>query len=123
MGLITLARVYDSAEAGDERRFLVERLRPRGIRRKDLRLTDRLPKVGPGHELRNWFGHEPQRWQEVKRRYFAELDGHPQARQPLREATAAGAVTLLYSSRDVEHNNAVVLREDVTSRLDEVASR
>jgi uncharacterized protein YeaO (DUF488 family) len=119
VGVITLARVYGDAQAGDRPRFLVERLWPRGIRRDDLRLTAWLPDVGPSHELRKWFRHEPQRWDEFKRRYFAELDGQPEAWQPLRDAAAAGDITLLYSSRDEEHNNAVALREYLTSRLDE----
>jgi uncharacterized protein YeaO (DUF488 family) len=82
VGVITLARVYDKAEAGDQPRYLVERLWPRGVRRADLRLSDWLPDVGPSHELRKWFGHEPQKWDDFRRRYFAELDEHPQAWQP-----------------------------------------
>jgi uncharacterized protein YeaO (DUF488 family) len=121
--VITLARVYDKAEAGDRPRYLVERLWPRGVRRADLRLSDWLPDVGPSHELRKWFGHEPQKWDDFRRRYFAELDGHPETWQTLRDALAAGDITLLYSSHDVEHNNAVALREYLMSRLEEVAPR
>jgi uncharacterized protein YeaO (DUF488 family) len=123
VGVITLARVYDKAEAGDQPRYLVERLWPRGVRRADLRLSDWLPDVGPSHELRKWFGHEPQKWDDFRRRYFAELDGHPEAWQPLRDAMAAGDITLLYSSRDGEHNNAVALRQYLTARLEKVAPR
>jgi uncharacterized protein YeaO (DUF488 family) len=121
--MITLARVYDDAEAGDRPRFLVERLWPRGIRRDRLRLTDWLPEVGPSTDLRKWFGHEPERWDEFTRRYFAELDGRPEAWQPLVDAAAAGEITLVYSSRDVEHNNAVALREFLTARLREAEVR
>ena len=123
MGVITLARVYDDAKAAEGPRFLVERLWPRGVRRADLRLTDWLRDVAPSSELRRWFGHEPEKWDEFRRRYFAELDERPDAWTPLRDATAAGDITLLYSSRDAEHNNAVALRDYVTARLDEAAPR
>ena len=115
MGMITLARVYDEV-AGTGPRFLVERLWPRGVRRADLQLSDWLPDVGPSTELRRWFGHEPQKWEDFRRRYFDELDRHPEAWRPLRDAAVAGDITLLYSSRDVEHNNAVALREYLMSR-------
>jgi uncharacterized protein YeaO (DUF488 family) len=123
MGVITLARVYDQPEAGDRPRFLVERLWPRGVRRGALRRSEWLPDVGPSHELRKWFGHDPQRWDDFRRRYFAELDRHPEAWQPLRDAAADGDITLLYSSRDAEHNNAVALREYLSARLDQATSR
>ncbi len=122
MGVINLARAYDPAEHGQEPRFLVERLWPRGVRRADLRLSGWLKDVAPSHELRRWFGHEPEKWDEFRRRYFAELDERPEGWTPLRDATAAGDITLVYSSRDVEHNNAVALREYVTARLDGAAT-
>jgi uncharacterized protein YeaO (DUF488 family) len=111
MGVITLVRVYDEDDGGVAPRFLIERLWPRGVRRTALRLTEWLPDVAPSHELRKWFGHDPRRWEEFRRRYVAELDAHPAAWRPLRDAAAAGDVVLLYSSRDVEHNNAVALRD------------
>jgi uncharacterized protein YeaO (DUF488 family) len=117
MGLITLARVYDHEDPGKRPRFLVERLWPRGVRRADLHLTDWLKEVGPSDELRRWFGHQPERWDEFRRRYFAELDGHPEAWKPLRDAANAGDITLLYSSHDADHNNAVALREYLMARL------
>jgi uncharacterized protein YeaO (DUF488 family) len=123
VGVISLARVYDRAEAGDQPRFLVERLWPRGVRRDALQLSDWLPAVGPSHELRKWFGHEPKKWDDFRRRYFAELDEQPEVWQPLIDALASGNITLLYSSRDAEHNNAVALKEYLTARLDEVVAR
>ena len=121
MGEITLTRVYDHEIAGDRPRFLVERLWPRGVRRADLHLTDWLKEVGPSDELRRWFGHQPERWDEFRRRYFAELDGNPEAWKPLRDAADDGDITLLYSSHDEDHNNAVALREYLMARLGTVA--
>jgi uncharacterized protein YeaO (DUF488 family) len=123
MGVITLARVYDQASAGDRPRFLVERLWPRGVRRADLQLDDWVKDVGPSTEIRRWFGHEPEKWDEFRRRYFAELDSRPEAWEPLRDAADAGDITLLYSSHDAEHNNAVALREYLTARLAKGAPR
>jgi uncharacterized protein YeaO (DUF488 family) len=121
MGVIHLARVHDADDDGTGPRFLVERLWPRGVRRADLRFTAWLRDVAPSDELRRWFGHEPDRWDEFRRRYFAELDGRPEAWAPLREAAVEGDVTLLYSSRDVEHNNAVALRDYLRGHVAEVA--
>jgi uncharacterized protein YeaO (DUF488 family) len=123
VGLIRLARVYDEEEPGERSRFLVERLWPRGFSRAALGSSTWLPEVGPSSELRQWFGHDPQRWEEFRRRYFAELDERPEAWRPLRDAAAAGDVTLLYSSRDAEHNNAVALRDYLMSRPEKVGAR
>jgi len=112
---ISLARVYAEPDLGDGPSFLVERLWPRGVRREALAGSDWLPDVGPSHALRKWFAHDPDKWDEFRRRYFAELDDHPEAWRSLADAAAAGDITLLYSSRDTEHNNAVALREYLTS--------
>jgi uncharacterized protein YeaO (DUF488 family) len=121
--MMRLARVYDDPAPGDQPVFLVERLWPRGVRKTALRLTGWLRDVAPSHELRKWFGHDPQKWDEFRRRYRAELDAHPESWEPLREAAAAGDVTLLYSSHDVEHNNAVALRDYLLERLGDDAPR
>jgi uncharacterized protein YeaO (DUF488 family) len=123
MAVIHLARVYDDDEADDSPRFLVERLWPRGVRRADLRFSEWLKDAAPSHELRRWFGHDPDKWDEFRRRYFAELDQRPEAWRPLRDAALAGDVTLLYSSHDVAHNNAVALREYLGMHLQETAPR
>ena len=123
MAVIGLARVHDGPETGDRPGFLVERLWPRGIRRAALSGARWLPEVGPSHELRKWFGHDPDKWDEFRRRYFAELDGHPEVWQPLAEAASAGDITLLYSSRDRTHNNAVALRDYLVERVDGAGSR
>ena len=111
MGAIHVARVYDLGTLPGGRRFLVERLWPRGVRREDLELDDWLRQVAPSTELRRWFGHDPERWEEFRRRYAAELDASPDAWQPLLDAARTGPVVLLFSARDEEHNNAVALRD------------
>jgi uncharacterized protein YeaO (DUF488 family) len=108
---VRVARVYDRQELPEGRRFLVERLWPRGIRREDLGLDDWLRDVAPSTPLRRWFGHDPERWEEFRRRYVAELDAAPDAWRPLLDAARTGPVVLLYSARDEEHNNAVALRD------------
>jgi uncharacterized protein YeaO (DUF488 family) len=114
---IGLARVHDPEQGGGGRRFLVDRLWPRGVRRDAVRMDGWLPDVAPSHELRRWFGHDPDRWEEFQRRYAVELDEHPEAWRPLVDAVSAGDITLLYSSRDTAHNNAVALRIYLLARL------
>ena len=115
MGRIAIARVYDDVPAAG-RRFLVDRLWPRGVRKDALRIDGWCKDAAPSNELRRWFAHDPQRWPEFRRRYTAELDAPPEAERPLLEFARAGDVTLLYAARDREHNNAVVLRERLLTR-------
>jgi uncharacterized protein YeaO (DUF488 family) len=115
--MIALKRVYEPAEAADGTRFLVERLWPRGVRKSALVLDAWLKDVAPSTELRRWFGHDPERWQEFRRRYAAELDARPDAWAPILQADRSGTVTLLYSAHDTEHNNAVALKAYLESRL------
>ena len=115
--MIRIKRVYDDADQGDGARYLVERLWPRGMRKEDLRLDGWLKDVAPSPDLRRWFAHDPAKWDEFKRRYFAELDARPDAWQPLAEAARKGDVTLLYSARDTEHNSALALKEYLEQRV------
>lgn len=112
-----MERVYDINERPGGAVFLVDRLWPRGVKKDRLDLTDWLRDVAPSPELRTWFGHDPARWDEFRRRYHAELDGKPDALEPIFDAAREGAVTLVYGARDTEHNNAVVLRDYVDERL------
>lgn len=114
MGEITLSRVYDHDPHRSGKTFLVERLWPRGVRRDEMEIDGWLKDAAPSTELRRWFSHDPAKWTEFRRRYRAELDAHPQAWAPLVDAARRGNVTLVYSSRDREHNNAVVLRDYLT---------
>ena len=117
--MIQIKRVYEPQAAADGKRFLVERLWPRGMKKDDLALNGWLKQVAPSDGLRRWFAHDPAKWPEFQRRYQAELDATPEVWQPLLRAARRGRVTLLYSARDTEHNNALALR----AYLDEKARR
>lgn len=108
---IQLKRVYEPPDKTDGTRFLVERLWPRGIKKSDLSGVPWLKDVAPSTELRKWFHHDPERWREFRQRYFAELRHQRDDLSPILAALNKGTVTLLYSSHDTEHNNAVALRE------------
>jgi len=113
-GSVLLKRAYEPPTAKDGRRFLVERLWPRGVRKAGLRLDGWLKEVAPSPALRQWFDHDPHKWSAFKRRYFDELRSHEAALAPLREAASRGSITLVYGARDTEHNAAVALREYLT---------
>jgi len=120
---ITLKRVYQKADAEDGARFLVERLWPRGMKKDSLQLTAWLKEAAPSTELRKWFNHDPSKWSQFRRRYFAELETRLDALEPLMQAAANGKVTLVYSSHDEEHNNAVALKGFLESKVSRVRSR
>lgn len=107
---IRLKRTTEAAAKGDGARLLVDRLWPRGVRKESLHLDAWLKEVAPSTELRKWFGHDPAKWEEFRWRYFAELDARPEVLGPLLAAAGDGRVTLLYSARDMEHNQAVALK-------------
>jgi uncharacterized protein YeaO (DUF488 family) len=111
MNRIQLKRTYEPASRGDGRRILVERLWPRGVKKESLKHDAWVKDVAPSTELRKWFGHRTERWEEFRRRYEDELSKRPERLAPLLEAAASGPVTLLYSAHDELHNSAVVLRE------------
>jgi len=109
--LLQLKRVSDPASGQDGTRFFVERLWPQGVTKSALADAAWLGEVGPSPELSEWYHHDPKCWNEFRRRYFIELKQHKDALSPILEAAQKGTVTLLYSSLDQEHNDAVVLRE------------
>ncbi|GMW02207.1 MAG: hypothetical protein AMXMBFR84_33430 [Candidatus Hydrogenedentota bacterium] len=115
--MIRLHRVYDSPVKVTGKRFLVERLWPRGVKKKDLNLDEWLPEAAPSHELRKWFKHDPAKWDEFRQRYEAELDANPQAWQPLMDAASNGNIVLLFSSKDTKHNNVAALKSYLERRL------
>ncbi len=114
--MIRIKRAYDAPAKGDGRRILVERLWPRGVTKASLAADDWMKEVAPTTELRKWFDHRVDRWEEFQRRYRRELDANPGAWQPILDASERGPVTLLYSARDTLHNGALVLRDYLIER-------
>lgn len=106
-----IKRVYEPPEPDDGARFLVDRIWPRGTKKDSLKLDGWLKDVAPSDTLRKWFAHDPAKWDEFRRRYFAELDSKPQTWQGILKIGREGNVTLLYGARETEHNNAVALKE------------
>lgn len=108
---IRLKRAYEAADVGDGVRLLVDRLWPRGVSKERAALDDWLKDIAPSTELRQWFGHDPDRWPEFQRRYRAELREHAEELNRIRVMARTHTVTLVYSAHDQEHNDAVVLRD------------
>ena len=109
--MLKLKRAYDPVARDDGTRFLVERLWPRGLSKTRLQVAAWLKNVGPSTALRQWFGHDPRKWARFRTRYFDELDSRPESWRPILAAAKGHPVTLVYSSHDTEHNNAVALKE------------
>lgn len=107
--MIRLKRAYDAPEASDGYRVLVDRLWPRGVRKTQLHLDSWDKDIAPSPALRNWFGHDPKKWVEFKKRYKAELRGKKPALRELKKS--AKRITLVYGAKDEAHNHALVLKE------------
>ena len=114
---IQVKRVYDPPDTEDGVRFLVDRLWPRGIKRESLQIEGWLKDAAPSDTLRRWFGHEPAKWKEFRRRYFMELENNRAALRPLLDIARQNNVTLLYSAKNIKYNNAVALKEYLDTRL------
>jgi uncharacterized protein YeaO (DUF488 family) len=114
---VAIKRVYDQPEPGDGTRILVDRLWPRGLSKERAKVDAWLKEVAPSNDLRKWFGHDPEKFAEFRRRYEAELasESGQEALARLRDLSRQGPVTLVFAAHDSEHNDAVVLR-DVLAR-------
>lgn len=104
-------RIYEPAESVDGTRILVDRLWPRGVSKEDAALDRWIKDIAPSDELRRWFDHDPEQWNEFDTRYKDELAHQQDIIDELRELAEDETVTLLYAAKDVDHNNAVVLKE------------
>jgi uncharacterized protein YeaO (DUF488 family) len=113
---IVLKRAYDPPAADDGTRVLVDRLWPRGVAKADAKLDAWMKDIAPSADLRTWFGHDPARWEEFRKRYREELDAHGDLIADLRTLARKGRLTLVYSAHDEKHNDAVVLRERLLGR-------
>ncbi|MGC8632412.1 MAG: DUF488 domain-containing protein [Thermoprotei archaeon] len=107
---ILVKRIYDEPDDSDGKRIFVERLWPRGKKKDELRIDAWEKSVAPSSELRKWFSHDPAKWDEFKRRYWAELGGNPKIEE-LKEYARRGTLTLLFSAKDRDRNSAVALKE------------
>ena len=108
---IRLKRAYEEPSGDDGTRILVERLWPRGVTKDRAAIDLWLKEVAPSPQLRKWYGHDPDKWEEFRRRYRAELDDKGEVLDDLRRRLRGGPVTFVFAARDEEHNSAVVLRE------------
>lgn len=108
---IQIKRAYAPSSPEDGYRVLVDRLWPRGISKARADLDEWDKELAPSNELRQWYGHVPEHWEEFKHRYFAELDSKPEQVEALRQQAAKGLVTLIYSAKNEQYNNAVALKE------------
>ena len=104
-------RAYDAAGPRDGYRVLIDRLWPRGLSWNQVKLDDWVKELAPSTELRQWFGHDPGRFEEFRRRYIEELRSRRPRLAALRQRARDGTLTLVYSAHDTEHNDAVVLAE------------
>ena len=114
MPQIGLKRIYEPPSSTDGRRILVDRLWPRGVSKAKAQIDLWMKDIAPSTELRRWFDHRPERWEEFRRRYVDELKSNPELRT-LHDMAAAEPVTLLYAARDTTHNEAVVLAEQLSA--------
>jgi uncharacterized protein YeaO (DUF488 family) len=113
--MIKIKRAYDPPEKSDGTRILVDRLWPRGITKERAKIDLWLKDVAPSTALRKWFGHDPEKWSEFRKRYRAELKKDVAVNQSIRAAARKGTVTLVYSAKDEAHNHALVLKEWVNA--------
>lgn len=111
--MIRLKRVYDPPEPEDGVRVLVDGLWPRGVSKAEGRIDRWLREIAPSSGLRTWFGHVPEKWEEFRERYREELRSRADLLAQLREEAEKQTVTLLFAARDRDHNNAVVLKEEI----------
>lgn len=122
-GKVKLKRAYDRPTAGDGTRVLIDRLWPRGVTKADAAIDQWFKDLAPSTALRKWFGHDPARWQEFRRRYAAEVHEHPEMLNQLRTMARRGTITLVFSAHDELHNDAVVLRDLLLGRQVERKSK
>jgi uncharacterized protein YeaO (DUF488 family) len=110
MTRIWIKRAYEAPAPQDGRRVLVDRVWPRGVKKEELKLDGWMRELAPSTELRKWFGHDPEKWDEFRLRYAKELDAKPEAVESLRARLREGRVTLIYGAKDERRNNAAALK-------------
>jgi len=109
--MVKIKRIYDPVSPDDGKRIYIDRLWPRGLKKSEAVFDEWLKEISPSDALRKWFGHDPAKWTEFKKRYKKELEEKKELLEKLRHEARKGTITLLYSAKDTEHNNAVTLKE------------
>ncbi len=109
--MIKIKRIYDPASPQDGKRIYIDRLWPRGMKKEEVKIDEWLKEISPSDVLRKWFGHDPSKYVEFKRRYEKELKKHSEILEKIRKEAKRKTVTLLFSAKDEEHNNATVMKE------------
>ena len=115
--MLKIKRVYDPPSPNDGKRILIDRLWPRGLKKEDAKVDDWIKEVAPSTKLRTWYGHDPKKWSEFKRRFFSELHRRQDLVESIVNASRKGTVTLLFGSKEERFNNAVALKEFVEARM------
>jgi uncharacterized protein YeaO (DUF488 family) len=115
--MLKIKRVYDPPSPNDGKRILIDRLWPRGLKKEDAKVDVWIKEVAPSTQLRMWYGHDPKKWVEFKRRFFSELHRRQDLVEGIVNASRKGTVTLLFGSKEERFNNAVAIKEFVEARM------
>jgi uncharacterized protein YeaO (DUF488 family) len=115
--MLKIKRVYDPPSPNDGKRILIDRLWPRGLKKEDAKVDVWIKEVAPSTQLRMWYGHDPKKWVEFKRRFFSELHRRQDLVEGIVNASRKGTVTLLFGSKEERFNNAVAFKEFVEARM------
>ena len=109
--MVKIKRIYETPSPDDGKRIYIDRLWPRGIKKEEVKMDEWLKEISPSDRLRKWFGHDPSKYAEFKIRYKKELEKHSEILERIKKEAKKESVTLLFSAKDVEHNNAIVIEE------------
>lgn len=109
--MVKIKRIYESASPDDGKRIYIDRLWPRGMKKGEVRIDGWIKEISPSDSLRKWFGHDPSKYAEFKKRYTKEIEKHSEILERIKKEAKKDTVTLLFSAKDFKHNNATVLKE------------
>ncbi|MGC2571319.1 MAG: DUF488 family protein [Candidatus Nitrosopolaris sp.] len=115
--MIKIERIYDNPRGNNNFRILLDRLWPRGLSKDEVKVNLWQKDIAPSNSLRKWFGHDDQKWNEFKRRYFKELDKNVDSVKQILDKVNEGSITLLYGSKEEKFNNAVALKEYLEEKI------